>query len=114
MRWHFALTDLDFDYLTISFGGQGIAGVRSSAQGPQAGFENQFGMNWIASQNLVTLFIFNVTTEVNGVFTCVVGAVREYATFRFSSIVQVNVVGKVKNIYGTVTQLVLFHINKTN
>ena len=103
MRWHFALTDLEFYSLAISFEGQVIAGVRSSTQGPQPGFENQFGINWIASQNLFTLFIFNVTTEVNGVFTCAVSAVNGVVPIPFVSIVQVNVVGKVNKFYCSVT-----------
>ena len=103
MRWHFALADLDFHSLDIYFEEQVIAGVQSSAQGLQAGFENQFGMNWIASQNLVSLFIFNVTTEVNGVFKCAVSAVKGFAPIRFLSIVQLNVVGKVNKFYCSVT-----------
>lgn len=96
MRWHFTLTDLGFHALTILFGGKIIAGVRSSAQGPQPGFENQYDIKWVASQNLVTLFIFSVTTEVDGIFTCQVYAVKGVGTFLFSSNVEVNVVGKVK------------------
>ena len=93
--------DLSFDSLSIFFGGQNIAGVRPPVQEPLPGFENQFGINWIGSQNLVILFIFNVTTEVNGTFTCMVRTVRGAGTFLFSSNVQVNVVGKVKKLYCT-------------
>ena len=103
MTWQFTLTDLRFHSLTISFGGQVIAGVGLLAQGPEPGFENQYDINWVASQNLVTLLILNVTTEVNGVFTCEVTAVRENVLYPFSSYVQVNVVGKVKKLYSTVT-----------
>ena len=103
MTWQFTLTDLGFHSLTISFGGQVIAGVGPLAQGPEPGFENQYDINWVASQNLVTLLILNVTTEVNGVFTCKVTAVRENVLYPFSSYVQVNVVGKVKKLYITVT-----------
>ena len=95
--------DLSFDSLSILFGGQNIAGVRPPAQEPLPGFENVFGINWIANQNLVILFIFNVTTEVNGTFTCLVRTVRGALTFAFSSNVQVNVVGKIKKLYSTVS-----------
>ena len=96
LRWHFALTGLSFDSLLILFGGHAIAGARSTAQGPQPGFENQYDITWVASQNLVTLFLFNVTTEVNGIFTCRVNSVKGFLTFPFSSNVEVDVVGKLK------------------
>ena len=96
LRWHFALTGLSFQSLTISFGRQPIAGVVPPAQGPQRGFENQYDINWVASQNLVTLFIFNVTDEVNGIFTCEVTTRQGFATLTFSSKVEVDVVGKAK------------------
>ena len=103
IRWHFVLKDLTFHSMTIWFGGQVIAGIRSSKQGPEPGFENRFGINWIVSQNLVTLTIFNATTDVNGIFTCEVSTERGFGTFLFSSSVQVNIVGKVKKKNGTVT-----------
>ena len=99
LRWHFALTRLSFDSLTILFGRQAIAGARSSAQGPQPGFEKQYDINWVASQNLVTLFIFNVTDEVNGIFTCRVSTVKGFLTLPFSSNVEVDVVGKAKKLW---------------
>ncbi|XP_074633570.1 uncharacterized protein LOC141892260 isoform X6 [Acropora palmata] len=92
IRWHFVLVYLTFHSLTISFEGQVIAGIKSSKQGPEPGFENQFGINWIVSQNLVTLTIFNSTTDVNGVFTCEVSTERGFGTFQFSSSVEVNIV----------------------
>ena len=98
LRWHFALIGLSFDSLTISFQGQAIAGARPSAQGPLPGFENQYDINWVASQNLVTLFIFNVTDEVNGIFTCRVSTVKGFVIFSFSSKVEVDVVGKAKTL----------------
>ena len=103
IRWHFALTGLGFDSLTISFGGQIIAGVRSSAQGPQRGFESQYGIDWDASQNLVTLYIFRVTTELNGIFTCRVSAVKGVGTLPFSSNVQVDLLGKVNKLWHSLT-----------
>ena len=99
LRWHFALTGLSFDSLLILFQGQAIAGARSSAQGPQPGYENQYNINWVASQNLVLLFVFNVTTEVEGTFTCRVNAVKGFLTFPFSSNFEVDVVGKVKKLW---------------
>ena len=103
LKWQFTLTDLGFHSLTISFGGQVIAGVGPFAQGPEPGFENQYDIKWVASENLVTLLILNVTTEVNGVFTCEATTVRKNVLYPFSSYVQVNVVGKVKKLYSTVT-----------
>ena len=99
LRWHFALTGLSFDSLTILFGGQGIAAARPSAQAPVPGFENQYDINWVASQNLVTLFIFSVTTDVKGRFECQVNALRGIFPLRFSSIVEVDVVGKAKKLW---------------
>ncbi|XP_074633569.1 opioid-binding protein/cell adhesion molecule-like isoform X5 [Acropora palmata] len=98
IRWHFVLVYLTFHSLTISFEGQVIAGIKSSKQGPEPGFENQFGINWIVSQNLVTLTIFNSTTDVNGVFTCEVSTERGFGTFQFSSSVEVNIVAPPSNI----------------
>ena len=99
LRWHFALTGLDFDSLTIFFGKQAIAGARPSLQAPARGFENQYDIYWVASQNLVTLFIFNVTTDVNGIFECRVSAVEGVVTNQFSSFVEVDVVGKAKQLW---------------
>lgn len=96
IRWHFILKDLTFQSLTVWFGGQVIAGIRSSKQGPEPGFENLFGINWIASQNVATFTIFSLTTDANSLFTCEVSTVRGFGTFLFSSSVQVNIVGKVK------------------
>ena len=113
LKWHFALTGMSFDSLTISFGGQAIAGARSSAQGPQPGFENQYDINWDASQKLATLFIFNVTTEVDGIFTCRVIALRGFVSFQFSSNVGVDVVGKVKKLWHSyITRIRLLSIKK--
>ena len=100
LNWHFRLNQLNFGSLVISINGTHIAGIGSSGSGPQAGFENEYGIDWNANQKLVKLFIFNVTTEKNGTFTCQVNAdqVTGFVTknFQFRSAVQVNVVGKYK------------------
>lgn len=100
IRWHFVLKDLTFHSLTIWFGGQVIAGIRSSKQGPEPGFENRFGISWIESQNVATFTIFNLqlTTDANRLFRCEVSTVRGFGTFLFSSSVQVNIVAPPSNI----------------
>ena len=94
--WHFRLNQLNFDALVIFLNGIALASVMSSRCGIQAGFENQFGIDWIPNQNLVKLFIFNVTKEKNGTFSCRVIAheVTGFAFLQFISNVQVHVVGK--------------------
>ena len=98
LSWQFVLTKLNFRSLVISFNGTTIAGVKSSRSGPQPGFENQFGIDWIRSQTFVKLVVFNVTVEESGRFTCRVnaGAVKGFVSFRFESNVQVDVVGKLQ------------------
>ena len=98
LRWQFDFTDLKFSSLVISLGTTIIAGVDSSGSGPQPGFGNQYGIDWIPNQNLVRLIIFRVTFEQNGTFTCKVTAapLAEFGAFQFESAVQVDVVGKLK------------------
>ena len=98
LSWQFVLTKLNFRSLVISFNGTTIAGVKSSRSGPQPGFENQFGIDWIRSQTFVKLVVFNVTVEESGRFTCRVNAdaVKGFVSFRFESNVQVDVVGKLQ------------------
>ena len=98
LSWQFDLSDLKFTSLAILFGTTIIAGVGSSGPGPQPGFENQYGIDWISNQNFVRLIIFRVTFEQNGRFTCLVtaGQTTGFVSFRFESIVQVDVVGKLK------------------
>ena len=98
LSWQFDLSDLKFTSLVILFGTTIIAGVGSSGPGPQPGFENQYGIDWISSQNFVRLIIFRVTFAQNGTFTCLVtaGEMTGFGSFQFESIVQVDVVGKLK------------------
>ena len=98
LSWQFDLTELVFRSLVIKFNRTTIAGAKSSRSGPQPGFENQFAIDWIPSQNLVKLFIFNVTTKENGTFTCQVDvdAVTGFASFEFRSNVKVDIVGKLQ------------------
>ena len=98
LSWHFGLTKLNFQSLLIFFGHNSVARVSSSVSGTPPTYVNRFGLNWIPHQNLVTLFIFNVTTEDTGTFSCRVTAVSldGFSAFQFTSNVQVDVVGKLK------------------
>ena len=98
LSWQFNFTDLKFTSLVIFVGTTIIAGVGSSGSGPQPGFENQFAIDWFPNQNFVRLIIFRVTFKHNGTFTCRVtaGAATGFGSFQFESIVQVDVVGKLK------------------
>ena len=98
LSWQFNFTDLKFTSLVIFVGTTIIAGVDSSGSGPQPGFENQFDIDWISNQNFVRLIIFRVTFKHNGTFTCEVttAAATGFGSFQFESIVQVDVVGKLK------------------
>ena len=94
--WNFLLNQLNFVKLVIWLNGTPIAGVGSSGPEPQPGFENQFAIDWIASENLVKLLVFDVTLVENGTFTCEVTAdeVTGYNEFQFRSHLQIDVVGK--------------------
>ena len=97
LSWHFGLTELIFESLLIFFEGISVARVSSSVTGIPPSYANRFGLDWIPNQNLVKLFIFNVTTEDNGTFSCRVTAdsLDRFSKFRFRSDVQVDVVGKI-------------------
>ena len=96
LSWHFGLTELTFKSLLIFFGLNYVARVSSELTGTPPSYANRFGLDWIPNQNLVTLFIFNVTTEDNGTFSCQVTAdsLDRFGVFRFTSNVRVDVVGK--------------------
>ena len=98
LNWRFGLTQLTFRSLVIFFEGNSVARVSSSVTGIPPSYANQFGLDWIPNQNLVKLFIFNVTTEDNGTFSCRVTAdsLDRFNVFQFRSNVQVDVVGKIK------------------
>ena len=98
LSWHFGLTELIFKFLLIFFEGTSVALVSSSVIGIPPNYSNRFGLDWISNQNLVKLFIFNVTTEDNGTFSCRVSAdsLDRFTEFEFRSDVQVDVVGKIK------------------
>ncbi|XP_068686476.1 fibroblast growth factor receptor 4-like isoform X4 [Montipora foliosa] len=98
LSWNFSLSsDLSFSSLTVSLGGTVIAGVALSGPGVQAGFKDKFDIRWIPFQR-VTLIIFNVTTEVNGTFSCTVAAAKGFGTVNFGSNIQVHVVDPPSNI----------------
>ena len=96
MSWHFGLAELTFNSLLIFFGHNSVARVSSSVTGTSPSYANRFGLDWIPDQNLVKLFIFNVTTEDNGIFSCRVTAdsLDRFTVFPFTSNVRVDVVGK--------------------
>ena len=98
LSWHFGLTELIFKSLLIFFEGNSVGRVSSSVTGTPPSYANRFGLDWIPNQNLVKLFIFNVTTEDNGTFSCRVAAdsLDRFSEFRFTSNIQVDVVGKLK------------------
>ncbi|XP_015751961.1 PREDICTED: fibroblast growth factor receptor homolog 1-like [Acropora digitifera] len=102
LNWQFRLNQLNFRSLFISLNGTPIGGVGSSGAGIQAGFENEFGIDWNPSQNLVKLFIFKVTTEKNATFSCQVDVDQSIDfvsnNFQFRSVVQVLVVDTATNI----------------
>ena len=105
LSWHFGLTELTFQSLLIFFGRNSVARVSSLVNGTPPSYANRFGLDWIPNQNLVTLFIFNVTTEDAGTFSCRVTAdsLDRFTEFHFTSNVRVDVVGKLfvkfRNMY---------------
>ena len=98
LSWQFGLRGLIFESLFILFEGVSVARVSPSLSGIQPSYANRFGLDWIPNQNLVKLFIFNVTTEDNGTFSCRVSAdsLDRFSVFRFTFNIQVDVVGKLK------------------
>ena len=98
LNWRFGLTGLIFKFLVIFFEGNSVARASSSVTGTRPNYTNRFGLAWDPKQNLVKLFIFNVTTEDNGTFFCQVHAdsLDGYSEFYFRSKIQVDVVGKLK------------------
>ena len=101
LSWHFGLTELIFKSLLIFFEGNSVARVSPSVTGTPPSYANRFGLDWIPNQNLVKLFIFNVTTEDNGTFSCEVTAdsLDRFSEFQFTSNVRVDVVGKLEVKY---------------
>ena len=98
LNWHFGLRELIFKSLVIFFEGNSVARVSPSVTGTPPSYANRFGFDWFPNQHLMKLFIFNVTTEDNGTFSCRVAAdsFDRYDTFLFESDVKVDVVGKLK------------------
>ncbi|XP_074634733.1 lachesin-like [Acropora palmata] len=108
LSWHFGLTELIFKFLLIFFEGTSVALVSSSVIGIPPNYSNRFGLDWISNQNLVKLFIFNVTTEDNGTFSCRVSAdsLDRFTEFEFRSDVQVDVVDPPSNIVTSTNQTI--------
>ena len=91
LTWQFTLSsDLTFLALGLTFNDTSIGGQLQISDN----FRDKYAINWIPSER-ITLMIFNVTTEVNGIFGCEVFAqIKQggFATFRSNN--QVNVIGK--------------------
>lgn len=98
LSWHFGLTELIFKSIAVLFEGKSVARVSSSVTGTPPSCANRFGLDWDPKQNLVMLFISNVTTEDNGTFSFRVRAdsLDGYSQFQFTSNVEVDVVGKLE------------------
>ena len=113
LSWQFALTDLIFKSVLIFIVGNPVtvARVSSSVIGTSPSYANRFGLDWIPNLNLVKLFIFNVTTEDNDIFSCRVTAdsLDRFTEFQFRSNVQVDVVGKRKVKFSVESTLKSFH-----
>ena len=90
-----ALPILIFKSIVVLFEGKSVARVSSSVTGTPPSCANRFGLDWDPKQNLVMLFISNVTTEDNGTFSFRVRAdsLDGYSQFQFTSNVEVDVVG---------------------
>ena len=105
LTWQFTLTALKFKYLVLSLNGTRIAVITASIQVVDPRFENHLSIRWIPDQTILRLTVLNITTEKNGaLLTCQVYAMAvDSSMWPFCSIVQVDVVGKLKvksrNIY---------------
>ena len=105
LTWQCSLTALKFKYLVLSLNGTRIAVITASIQMVDPRFENHFSISWMPDQAFLRLTVLNITIEKNGaLFTCQVYAMAiDSSLWPFRSIVQVDVVGKLKvksrNIY---------------
>jgi len=95
LSWNFSLTpDLSFNALNLKLNDVHIAGALSSGQhGVLDGFKERFDISWFPNQR-VTLVIFNVTTNENGIYVCEVSTNEGFVGKVWKSKIQVNVVGK--------------------
>ncbi|XP_067030284.1 uncharacterized protein [Acropora muricata] len=95
LSWNFSLTGLHFQAVGVSFKGKTVAIISPLVTGTRPPYGNRFGLDWIPNQNLVKLFIFNVTSDDNGRFSCRVTAESwdRFTEFHFRSNVEVDVVG---------------------
>jgi len=98
LSWNFSLTqDLTFTSLNLKFNDESIGGVRVSGQsGLIEAVTERFNFIWIPNQK-ATLMIFSVTTNESGTYDCVVSTDQGFATKVWTSKVQANVVGKLRN-----------------
>ncbi|XP_015749564.1 PREDICTED: uncharacterized protein LOC107329387 isoform X2 [Acropora digitifera] len=95
LRWNFSLIRLHFQAVGVSFKEKTVAIISPAVTGTRPPYGNRFGLDWIPNQNLVKLFIFNVTSDDNGKFSCQVTAESwdRFTEFHFTSNVEVDVVG---------------------
>ena len=96
LSWQFGLAELIFKSSVVFFEGKSVGRVSSSVNGTPPSCANRFGLDWNPKENLLTLFIFSVTTKENGTFSFRVTAdsLDGYSEFQFTNNVQVDVVGK--------------------
>ena len=98
LSWNFSLTsDLSFGSLKLKLNGVSIAGALWSGQhGVLDGFKKRFDISWIPIQR-VTLVIFNVTTNEDGIYACEVSTTEGLVSKVWKSKIEVDVVGKLLN-----------------
>ena len=98
LSWNFSLTGLHFQAVSVSFKGKTVAIISPLVTGTRPPYGNRFGLDWVPNQNLVKLFIFNVTSDDSGKFCCQVTAESwdRFTEFYLTSNVQVDVAGKLK------------------
>ncbi|XP_068734072.1 uncharacterized protein [Montipora capricornis] len=103
LSWQFTLSsDLTFHGLALKFNDTPIAGEFQI----EDNFRDKYAINWIPSER-ITLIIFHVTTEVNGIFACEVGAQSpQGGLVTFKSKNQVDVIAPPSNIVTSGNQTV--------
>ncbi|XP_015751965.1 PREDICTED: hemicentin-1-like [Acropora digitifera] len=108
LSWQFGLAELIFMSSVVFFEGKSVVRVSSSVTGTPPSCAKRFGLDWEPKQNLLTLFIFNVTTKENGTFSYRVTAdsLDGYSEFQFTNNVQVDVVDPPRNIITSSNQTI--------
>ncbi|XP_068733307.1 fibroblast growth factor receptor 3-like [Montipora capricornis] len=103
LSWHFTLSsDLTFLALGLTFNDTSIGGQSQISDN----FRDKYAINWIPSER-ITLIIFDVTTEVNGIFGCeVFTLIKQGGIVTFKSKNQVDVIASPSNIVISSNQMV--------